>query len=71
MDDDLYYNDSAKLELRKPDTGFNLTFHDDGEEVGRFWYEDDKLHFEGKATDASRIFTDFVIQLFEEWEHGR
>ncbi len=53
------------------DDGFSITFHDNGLQVGRFWYEDDKMHFEGKATEACKIFTDFVIQLFEQWEHGR
>ena len=52
---------------------FNLTFDLDGKTIGRFWYEDKQLKFEGDVDESAKIWIDFVISKFMEWhdEHTK
>ncbi len=46
---------------------FNLTFDLDGKTIGKFWYEDHQLKFEGDVDESAKIWIDFVISKFMEW----
>jgi len=52
---------------------FSLTFDLDGKIIGRFYYEDKRLKFEGDCDESAQIWVDFVISKFMEWhdEHTK
>ena len=44
----------------------SITFHDDNDgEVGRFFIEDGKLCFEGKADESAKHFIELVMDEFD------
>jgi hypothetical protein len=56
-----------------PKLPFNITFDLDGETIGKFFYEDKQLKFEGDVDESAQIWIDWVIAKFMEWhdEHIR
>jgi hypothetical protein len=49
----------------RPD--FNITFDLDGKTIGKFWYEDKQLKFEGEVSESAQVWVDWVIAKFMEW----
>ncbi len=46
---------------------FNLVFDLDGKTIGRFFYEDKQLKFEGDVDESTQVWIDFVIKKFMQW----
>ena len=57
----------VELKLRDEKPSFNLTFDLDGQTIGRFWYEDKQLKFEGEAEESAQIWVDWVLSKFQVW----
>jgi len=46
---------------------FNITFDLEGKTIGKFFYEDKQLKFEGDVDESAQIWIDWVIAKFMEW----
>ena len=65
--------EEVPIAFRSEKSAFNLTFDLDGKTIGRFFYEDKQLKFEGDVDESAKIWIDFVISKFMEWhdDHTR
>jgi hypothetical protein len=55
------------LSFRSEKPMFNLTFDLDGKTIGKFWYEDKQLKFEGDTDESAQVWVDWVIEKFMGW----
>lgn len=46
---------------------FSLTLDLDGKIIGKFWYEDKQLKFEGETDESAEVWVGWVIGKFQEW----
>jgi len=42
---------------------FNFCFVDQGKEIGKFYYEDDQLCFDGALDKSGHVFIDYVLNI--------
>ncbi len=61
------YRDPEAFEFPRGKPAFNLTFDLDGMTIGKFWYEDMRLQFNGNVDESAQIWVDWVIEKFQEW----
>ena len=71
-----FYMPTGQLQVANFKPNYNLTFHRDGQEVGKFDFNGPEMIFEGDAAESAKVFVDFVARSFhgrleEEREAGR
>ena len=71
-----FYMPTGQLQVANFKPNYNLTFHRDGKEVGKFDFNGPEMIFEGDAAESAKVFVDFVARSFhgrlkEEREAGR
>ena len=62
-----FYMPTGQLQVANFKPNYNLTFHRDGQEVGKFDFNGPEMIFEGDAAESAKVFVDFVARSF----HGR
>jgi hypothetical protein len=62
-----FYMPTGQLQVANFKPNYNLTFHRDGKEVGKFDFNGPELIFEGDAAESAKVFIDCVANAF----HGR
>jgi hypothetical protein len=70
----LMIENSPKYSFQQP-KNYNITFHQDGKEVGRLDFNGPEMTFEGDMAESCRLFMQFVAQSFsgrlkEEYQRG-
>jgi hypothetical protein len=71
-----FYMPTGQLQVANFKPNYNLTFHRDGQEVGKFDFNGPEMIFEGDAAESAKVFVDWVANAFrgrleEEREAGR
>lgn len=71
-----FYMPTGQLHVANFKPNYNLTFHRDGKEVGKFDFNGPEMIFEGDAAESAKVFVDWVANAFrgrleEEREAGR
>jgi len=62
-----FYMPTGQLQVANFKPNYNLTFHRDGQEVGKFDFNGPEMVFEGDAAESAKVFIDCVANAF----HGR
>jgi hypothetical protein len=62
-----FYMPTGQLQVANFKPNYNLTFHRDGKEVGKFDFNGPEMIFEGDAAESAKVFVDWVARCF----HGR
>ena len=62
-----FYMPTGQLQVANFKPNYNLTFHRDGKEVGKFDFNGPEMLFEGDAAESAKVFIDCVANAF----HGR
>jgi hypothetical protein len=62
-----FYMPTGQLQVANFKPNYNLTFHRDGKEVGKFDFNGPEMVFEGDAAESAKVFIDCVANAF----HGR
>jgi hypothetical protein len=58
---------AVPIRFRGEKPAFNLTFDLDGKTIGKFFYEDKQLKFEGDVDESAQVWVDWVIEKFMGW----
>ena len=58
---------TGQLQVANFKPNYNLTFHRDGQEIGKFDFNGPEMIFEGDAAESAKVFIDCVANAF----HGR
>jgi hypothetical protein len=71
-----FYMPTGQLQVANFKPNYNLTFHRDGKEVGKFDFNGPEMIFEGDAAESAKVFIECVANAFrgrleEEREAGR
>jgi hypothetical protein len=71
-----FYMPTGQLHVANFKPNYNLTFHRDGQEIGKFDFNGPEMIFEGDAAESAKVFIDCVANAFrgrleEEREAGR
>jgi hypothetical protein len=62
-----FYMPTGQLQVANFKPNYNLTFHRDGKEVGKFDFNGPEFVFEGDAAESAQVFIDWIANAF----HGR
>jgi len=62
-----FYMPTGQLQVANFKPNYNLTFHRDGKEVGKFDFNGPEMIFEGDVAESAKVFIDCVANAF----HGR
>lgn len=62
-----FYMPTGQLQVANFKPNYNLTFHRDGKEVGKFDFNGPEMIFEGDAAESAKVFIDWIARSF----HGR
>jgi hypothetical protein len=58
---------TGQLQVANFKPNYNLTFHRDGQEIGKFDFNGPEMIFEGDAAESAKVFIECVANAF----HGR
>ena len=62
-----FYMPTGQLQVANFKPNYNLTFHRDGQEIGKFDFNGPEMIFEGDAAESAKVFIECVANAF----HGR
>jgi hypothetical protein len=62
-----FYMPTGQLQIANIKPNYNLTFHRDGQEIGKFDFNGPEMIFEGDAAESAKVFIECVANAF----HGR
>jgi len=59
-----FYMPTGQLQVANFKPNYNLTFHRDGQEVGKFDFNGPEMIFEGDAAESAKVFIECVANAF-------
>lgn len=64
MSHENYFVPAGQLMLSLPKSNYNLTFHRDGQEIGKLDFNGPEMVFTGDAEESAKVFIDLVAKMF-------
>ncbi len=65
MDYSNYIVPTGKLMFSVPKQNYNICFHKDGQEIGKFDFNGPKMVFTGDAEESAKVFVGWIAKSFE------
>ncbi len=45
-----------------PECSYNITFHKDDKNIGKLYWDDGVMKFEGKVEESAKVFWDYLLE---------
>jgi hypothetical protein len=57
---------TSQFSFTAPKPNYMLSFHNEGNQIGSFDFNEGKMHFEGELSESGKVFVDWVIGAFKQ-----
>jgi hypothetical protein len=64
MNNEFTYTGTGQLPLHAPAKNHNITFHNEGKEIGKLDFNGHEMVFTGDAEESAKVFIDWIARSF-------